>query len=431
MAKQTWTIKGQLRVREDESTGSEQARNLKDVEVEVAGSTISRSTGWNKWGTVRTGKGGHFTLTASKDKKARYIRVRVRFKDDDLDVKGPVLSALDSNRHTVYKSTSKLEGPAIDIGTRTFQAGGNQDLGEEDYRRQAVVWYLCRTAIDTLVEKDPYFAFKKKINVIYPATVVSGVPYANGVDRTAYIHRGDIWWSAGTVLHEMMHLWNYDHNHGTANWLKAVCFDWNTHGQQEEPNIAFREGFAQYAAEELLYHIWGQEKQLPSNRKHLFDRGLRTLHMVERSDQGVISGLHLLTARGKIGPYKFVFGTSSNAPDGGGSRVGIDKTRLHGCPEAPKLDFWDVLRAFKAHPAAGWETEWQVGKDDYELVRFYDRCTDIYDSIDRTTQGLLLDCLDPSKTNEPREACEGLEVDRPTKEIRPVQKPSPRLKRRR
>jgi hypothetical protein len=435
MAKQTWTITGQIRVNEDESTGVATIRNLKGIEVEVAGSTVSNSIGWNEWGTVRTGKAGKFTLKVSKNEKDRFIRVRVRFKDDDLAIKGPKGDVLDSNWHVVYKSSAKKSGPTIDIGRRTFEAGSAHDLGEEDYRRQAVAWYLCRTTIDTLVDKDPYFAFKKKINVVYPATVISGVPYANGVDRTAYIHRGDRWWSAGTVLHEIMHLWNYDHNHGTANWLKAVCFDWNTHGHQEEPNIAFHEGFAQYAAEELLYHIWDRDKELPLNRKHLFDSGLRTLDMVERNDRGVISGLHVLTARGKLGPYKFVFGTASRAPENAGSQVGTDTTRLSGCPDAPKLSFWDVLRAFKAHPGAGWDTEWQVGKDDYGLIRFYDRCCDIYDSFDRSTRDRMLDWLDPSKTDEPREACEGL-TERLTKKedvVRPEisRKPARRVKRRR
>ena len=431
MAKQTWIIKGKLRVSETESTGTQTVRDLQGVEVDVAGSTISNSVGWNTWGTARTDKNGSFSLRVSKDQKGRFIRVRVRFRGSDLEIKGAKLNVLESNWHLIYKSTSKKEEPTIDIGTRTFGTGSAHDLDDEDARRQAVAWYLCRTTIDTLAGKDPYFAFKKKINVVYPAIVVSKTPYANGVDRTAYIHKdkADLWWSAETVLHEIMHLWNYDHNKGTANWVDAVCGDWNTHGHQEKPNIAFHEGFAQYAAEELLYHIWDHEKQLPYNRKYFYDRDLRDLDMVERNDKGVISGLHLLTARGKLGPYKFVFGTRTSAPEDAGIRVGIDKTRLTGCPSAPTLTFWDVLQAFKAHPKDGWDTEWQVGKDDYGLVRFYDRCCDIYDTLDRDARNLLLDLLDPSKTNEPREACEGLKLETTPKAVSTPRKPSRRLKR--
>jgi hypothetical protein len=50
--------------------------------------------------------------------------------------------------------------------------------------------------------------------------VVSGIAYANGITRCAYIHSG--WWNVQTVLHEVVHLWNYDHNPGTANWFGAV-----------------------------------------------------------------------------------------------------------------------------------------------------------------------------------------------------------------
>ncbi len=410
MARQTWTIKGRIRVKEDETTGRKQIRDLKGIEVEVSGSTISSSIGWNEWGTVRTRSDGSFSLSVNKNKQKRYIRVRVRFRSDDLEIKGAKLDIFESNWHLIYKSTSKKEGPTIDIGTRTFKAGGARDLGEEDYRRQAVAWYLCRTMIDTLVDKDPYFAFEKKINVVYPAKVISGVPYANGIDRTAYIHKGqdDRWWSAETVLHEVMHLWNYDHNKGTANWLDAICFDWDTHGRQENPNIAFHEGFAQYAAEELLFHIWGQDKRLPYNRRFLHQKGLYDLDMIERNDFGVTSGLHLLTARGKFGFYKFLFGTSDTYPDNqNGSRVSIASMIPTGCPRSPGLDFWDVLRAFEKHPGAGWDTEWQVGKAEYGLVRFYERCCDIYDSFNKSTRDLLLDLLDPSKTVEPREACAG------------------------
>jgi len=70
-------------------------------------------------------------------------------------------------------------------------------------------------------------------------------------------------------------------------------------------------------------------------------------HPVERNDDGVISGLHLLSARGKNGFYKFRFGTRSTYPDNrdDGRKVGIDRKDLVGCPTLPALDFWDLLRA--------------------------------------------------------------------------------------
>ena len=65
-----------------------------------------------------------------------------------------------------------------------------------------------------------------------------------------------------------MHLWNYDHNHGTINWLGAVCslrgehpIDLTTHNTQENPNVAFAEGCSEWASNALLNAVWGVRQQ--------------------------------------------------------------------------------------------------------------------------------------------------------------------------
>lgn len=418
MAKVTWTVEGTIKVRERETSerGAWQERPLAGILVQVSGSTVSSSTGWREWGTVRTRSDGSFTLRASKGEGPRWVRVRVRFEDDDLQVNKSLLNVdvLESNWHTIFKPAKKRAGPRVGLGARVFGSGVAHDLDDEEARRQATAWYMCRTLIDRLVDEDPWFAFGGRITVVYPARVVSGVPYANGVTRRAYIHedRADHWWSGELILHEVMHLWNYDHNTGTSNWADAICWDFNTHGHQENPNIAFHEGFAQYAAEDLLHHIWGWEKRLPFNRRHLHSRGLIDFAMVERSDRGVIGGLHLLTYRGiKYGHHHLRFGTATVAPDGAaftydfakdsaGTGAIAQSTTWSSTPPA-HLDLWDVLRAFRAHAASGWSTDWQVGRDDYGLRRFLDRCCDRYASFNPATRDRFVQLLDPSSTVEP------------------------------
>lgn len=56
---------------------------------------------------------------------------------------------------------------------------------------------MCRKVINTMQATDSYFDFDGKIRIIYPANIVSGTPYANGITRCAYIHSSssnDGWW---------------------------------------------------------------------------------------------------------------------------------------------------------------------------------------------------------------------------------------------
>ena len=107
----------------------------------------------------------------------------------------------------------------------------------------------------------------RKIAAIYPAHVITGTSYANGLTRMIYLHQGqpDDDWQPDTVLHEFMHLWNYDHNHGTINWLGAVCslrgehpIDLTTHNTQENPNVAFAEGCSELGVERAAARVVGR-----------------------------------------------------------------------------------------------------------------------------------------------------------------------------
>ncbi|MDQ3701396.1 MAG: carboxypeptidase-like regulatory domain-containing protein, partial [Chloroflexota bacterium] len=243
MAKSTWTISGRMMVEEKEVSGVLTSRPLAGVEVEVSASNFGV---YDSWGTVRTNSDGYFTLRNEKDGSKRKIKVKVRFSDSELEVNAGLLANPGdflSPALEVFEHSHEVEGPSINIGTRTFKTGAGGELGVLDHIRRAIAWYACKTLITTLKAKDSYFAFKGKIKVIYPAKVVSGIPYANGVTRCAYIQSG--WWDIQMVLHEVMHLWNYDHNYGTANWFGAVfCpVDLNTHGQAERRPIATHEGF--------------------------------------------------------------------------------------------------------------------------------------------------------------------------------------------
>jgi hypothetical protein len=211
------------------------------------------------------------------------------------------------------------------------------------------------------------------------------------------------------------HLWNYDHNYGTANWFGAVFCppDLNTHGQAERRPIAFHEGFAKFASRELLRELWGDgpdslwTKDLPYTRYALVHRlGLHTADEVEENDEGVFRALCLLTGRAI---YARKFGNKNTRLS---SDPYPDKVDISGldCPENPRLTVWDVLKVFQANPAAGWPTEWQVGNNDYGVRRFFERAADVLDKLDEGTKNLMLSLIDPNSTAEPQARCR---VERP------------------
>jgi len=414
MTQVTWTITGRLTVEENEVNGSGQlmTRPLANVEIEVSASNFGA---YASWGTVRTDSDGYFMLKETKDQSKRKIKVKARFADSELEINtGALANAADflSPAIEVFEHGNEVEGPTINIGTRCFKAGAGGELGDRDNRRRATAWYVCKTLINTFQAKDAYFDFKGKVKVIYPANVVSGLCYANGITRSVYMHSTNAkdLWDVQVLIHEFMHLWNYDHNYGTANWFGAVFCppDLNTHSQAERRPIAFHEGFADFAAWELLHELWGDEpnstrtKQLPYTRYALVhDLHLDTVDEVEQNDKGVYRALCLLAGRAIFARR---FGDKDTRLSTNPYPEKVDTSGLN-CPENPKLTIWDVLKVFQANPAKGYSTEWQVGNNDYGVRRFVDRASGL-DILDDATKDLLLSLIDPNSREEPQARCQ-------------------------
>jgi len=416
-----WTVTGSVLVEEEDITGILTTRPLSNVEVEISGSTTANI--YQSWGTVRTDKEGKFFLKKEKNQSKRKIKVKVRFADSELEINTGALADLNdfiSPAILIYEDGWEKDDPSVTIGDVTFALDnhGRIELGIRDNYRQAVTWYACKTLINTLQAKDPYFAFKNKIKVIYPANVASGQNYADGITRCAYIHYkvGNDLWSVRGVLHEVMHLWNYDHNHGTANWFGAVFCppDLSTHSQAERRPIAFHEGFAEFAASELLYELWGNEpdsgiiknkikKEKPYTRYALVHQYLLdNIDEVEQSDSGVFRALCVLTERAI---YSHKFGDKNNQLDSDPYPMEISIGRLS-CPQNPRLTIWDVLTVFQANASAGYPTEWQVGNNDYGIRMFFQRAKGVLGGkLDDSTKDLMLSLIDPNSTEEPQSRC--------------------------
>jgi hypothetical protein len=405
-----WTITGRVRVRESEIDGVSHDRPLKGIEVKVSASDIGADGPWTEWGTVRTDADGDFALSESNNGRTRFLRVQARLVGVDLaiedgtggDIKS--LDLLDRNWRTIWKSETQREGPAVSVGTRVFASRQPLDLGNSTFRRQALIWYVLRAAIDRLEDEDPWFSVNREIKAIYPANTFLST--SNSDYDTIHLHQGqpDDDWYPDVVLRFFMLLWQRNHTDGLR---KMSGF----------PSAAFAQGFALFASNALLHELWAIRLNTPLNRRAVaVELALSTLDEIDGSEPGVENALRLLRCGERKGWWSHLFGTAQsypdNRPDDGGDgevdhpdEVGV-KFRLDGrvLPAGPySLSLWDVLRTFRASPAKGWDTDLEVGNPDYSVLRFIDRAVDIHELGD-DVRTMLRRCIDPLAIDEPFES---------------------------
>lgn len=404
-----WTITGRVRVRESEIDGESHDRPLKGIEVKVSASDIGANGPWTEWGTVRTDADGDFTVSETNNGRTRFFRVQARLAGADLAVEdGTIvdlksLDLLDRNWLTIWKSGTQRGGPGVSVGTRVFASGQALDLGKAIHRRQALIWYVLRSAIDRLGAEDPWFR-TGEIKALYPAKTATQTSY-NGIDKI-YLHQGqpDVDWRPDVVVRQFMLLWHDSHSHGSRK-----ISGW--------PSAAFAHGFASFASNALRHELWGIRLNRPLNRRTVAaELEMSTLDEVDSSESGVDNALRLLRFGERKGWWSHLFGTAQtypdNRPDDSGdgkpdhpAEVGV-KHRLDR-RELPTgryfLSLWDILRTFRAHPAKGWDTDLAVGNPNNSVLRFIDRAVDIHGLGDEVRE-MLVRCLDPLATAEPFES---------------------------
>jgi hypothetical protein len=407
-----WTITGRLLVRESEIDGGSHDRPLKGIEVKVSASDIGAGGPWTWWGTVRTDADGDFSLSETNNGRTRFFRVQARLVSADLEVGDGFLEDLtsidlaDRNWRTIWKSGSQLEGPGVSVGTRVFASGNALDLGDAIARRQALIWYVLRTAIDRLEDEDSWFALDRKVTALYPSHSVVGASYNDTASGKIRLHQGqpDDEWHPASVLAWFMLLWHDLHTHGGRK-LSGY------------PSADFAYGFAAFASNALLHELWGVRLDRPLNRRGvLLGLELSTMDEIEGSDVGTKNALRLLRFGERHGWWSHLFGIAQTYPDGRPdddgdgvpdhpTEVGI-KYRLDGrqLPPGPHfLSLWDILRTFRATPAKGWNTDLNVSNPDNGVLAFIERAVSIH-GLGEDVHQMLLRSIDPLAITEPFES---------------------------
>jgi hypothetical protein len=403
-----WTITGRVLVRESEIDGNSHDRPLKGIEVKVSASDLGADGPWTEWGTVRTDADGDFSVSESNNGRTRFFRVQARLVGVGLAIEdgtgGDIasLDLLDRNWRTIWKSESQREGPAVAVGTRVFASGQPLDLGSATFRRQALIWYVLRAAIDRLEDEDAWFSMNGEVKAVYPANTLTDTTY-NGVNNRILLHQGqpDDDWHPGVVLEQFMLMWHDVHTEGSR---KISGY----------PSAAFAHGFALFASNALMHELWGVRLRKPLNRRTVAaELELSTLDEIEGSEPGVENALRLLRCGERTGWWSHLFGTAQSYPDnrpdddGDGKADQVDevgvKHRLDG-REVPagqhSLSLWDILRTYRANPSKGWATDLNVEDPESSVMVFIGRAVDIHE-LGQDVHVMLLRSLDPLASDEP------------------------------
>lgn len=405
-----WTVNGTVSVDHEEQSfrdalGSNSTLEGINVKVSARTKVAGRWATWKSWGTVRTSSNGYFSVRKSKNCVKRQFRVQVEFKDPDLEMRHE-RSTTTTEKVKWYKiyeyGGSGRSAGTLSLGNKRFKGSGSYDLDNREARSHASIWVVAQDAQDYMASLGSAYAFTSDIRIKYPHNS-RPVPddkeesYANPTTKVIYIHKsqGKDRLDVNTVLHEMGHIWAYNHSSGEICLTETLLINGDTHDGVEDPCVAFHEGFAEFWAEEVARALYGGAKTLPYSRRKLVSKDMGTAALVERTDDGWTSALHMLTTR-KIHEYNV--GTKTTGP---GNVITKASTVPVACV-SPSVSFKDVLRTFNANPSKGYANK--LSRSETTMRKFFDRVGTINSSISDAKADRMREFSDPEQSIQPQAA---------------------------
>jgi len=362
--------------------------------------------GWfRSWGTVYTNANGEFQISKSKNRDPRRFKIELKFQNDDLEIRHEhSTSSLQKCKwYLAYEKVEDQSPGTSNLGTFMFRPDGYNDMGENEPRSHADIWTLARLAMSELRSYGSSYGFSSKLKYPHDVSHVTA-SYANPYTNVVYILPTGF--DAKTILHEMMHSWSYRQGSGEEILLETLLAnDYDTHGFTNTPT-AFLEGFAEYAAEELMQVLFGTHKILPFNRSYLNDGVdwsghtgdvLSNLAKMGRHDAGWLSMLRIMTAddllyldlleKGESWFWAYVH------------EVPYLLTKSNAIVDPPDLTFKDVLRVFQSKPSAGYDDP--IKYRHITVPNFLERAKGILSNLNSTQAAGLKELWDPASTEQP------------------------------
>lgn len=404
MGKQTWTVKGKLAVDHQlpelaAKFGGESCLKNVDVKVSARKKVLGVWGTWNGWGTDRTNSRGEFSISKEKDRSDRQFRVKVKFQDDELEVRHRTATSSTTKVkwYTIWDESQERGPGTFDVGKRTFRSGGPDALGDFEARRHADIWVLYQMASEHMASFGGDYAFQTKVKVKHPHDGIVGdgqeASYANPTTKLIYIvqnsRRDDF--KTDILLHELAHIWAYNHMSGEICLTETLLMNGSTHGLVDDSCVAFGEGFAEWWKDKMQEELFGTAPPLPRSRRGLADLGLTSRALVQRHDDGWLSVLHMLTTPDL---HKHDFGTQTS-----GSTFVAAASGVHlGC-QSPTLGFKNVLKIFLANASKGYSKK--LSRSETTVEAFLERAEALLKKMKPAYRDLYLELADPTSTVQP------------------------------
>lgn len=462
MAQVVWTLRGRINVVPQladvaplatVSTSFGNAAPLAGVKVQVSAKQFGADPTWDEWGETTTDADGNFEVRHTKNETKRLFRVRVQFKSDRLRiyppndsllkkfvdvasllVPGGVLTSLataaaqEALEQLLEQSTrvlydvkwitarqdsdgDKRSGPVVDFGNVNFRAGGSQELGGFTERRHAEIWLVASRGMN-LIEGLGDFGFRgdRSVAFLYPhenPVIGDGIEssYCNPHNDIVYLVRNSQidHFNVDTILHELVHLWAYQHTSGEEKLATYLLVHGSTHTGRVARWVAWHEAFAEAVSNEITRQLLGTRSTVyraftaerrPLSRPYLNGLGIRTLADVDQFEFGWLSAFGLLLC-----PDVCSLDMTGSGPYATDTTPGVQPTGFTMC-RAPKFTLGDLLRVV-AHAPDG--KDGGLDKTEMTLGLFLRRCVDVVAKFTSTHADAYLKILDPAETRQPSE----------------------------
>ena len=284
MTQTNWAIKGTLSFAPQHHEVEDSYGNpvpLAGVKVLVEAKEIAADPTWDNWGEDVTNAEGGFRITNQKDRSPRMFRVRAMFKNDDLKIyppntgllsqaidKSPSHAVVDEPVETLIEQAlahatrllydvdwftihqddkdHKHEPDVVDLGSLTFQSGGDRDLGDRTARRHAEIWFVCRKVMALLEDAGSGLGFPKNkpVAVLHPhnnslindrVETSFSSPYNDVAFLVENSHVDGF--DLTTIIHELMHLWVYQRSQGEDALAWQLLIHGSTHDGPAEKDL--------------------------------------------------------------------------------------------------------------------------------------------------------------------------------------------------
>ena len=271
-AAQKWTIKGKIKVEHvlpELATLAGSHGGIEGITVKVsARSKVPFGWGtWNSWGKVTTKSDGSFTVSENHGGDRRQFKISILFDSPKLRIKEGSTSELikfdkngfpikvsfdltDKDWHEVFNDK---EGSASD-----GRKAGVIDLGDIFLKRQVVkehgnLWTLYHKVFDLFEGYGSSYAFSDKVVVKYPMRLGS-VSYANPLNNNIYIDSNGF--DSGTLLHELVHRWQYERFVGEDSMAWQAIKHGSTHQTRENTTyVPGLEAVAEWSTYKILHEL--------------------------------------------------------------------------------------------------------------------------------------------------------------------------------